>query len=145
GAITPSAISRHTTPARTWVTTRTALSIILLRTTASPPHPSFGQRHLPALEQAPGYYEALNFARAFPDALDSQFAEKALGDVFPHVTPSSENLHGAIGNAACHLGRIEFCHGTLCVAEFPVHGGIDFLCAAVCHEASGPQLGHAVG
>src|SRR5688572_11050510 len=105
----------------------------------------FDQRRLPALQQAIGDDEALDLARAFPDALHPQLAIESLGHVLAHVAAAAEDLHRAVGDPARHLRGIELHHGALRMAHFHILAGVDRLGRAIDHQARGPQLGQAVG
>src|SRR5215475_7993075 len=99
------------------------------------PSALFDQRALAALVEAMGDDQALDLARPFPDALDAQLAEEALGDVLAHVATAAEDLHRAVGDAARHLRGVELGHGALRVARLAVDAGVDLLRRAVGHEA----------
>src|SRR5262245_61147253 len=65
------------------------------------------QRCLPALVEAAGDDDPLDLAGAFPDAVDAQLAEEALGHVLPHIAAAAEDLHRAVGHPVRHLRGIE--------------------------------------
>ena len=89
--------------------------------------------------------QPLDLAGAFPDPVDAQLAEEALGDVLAHIATAAENLHCAVGDPARHLGGIELRHGALGMARLAVDAGVDLLRRAIGHEPGGPELGQAVG
>src|SRR5262245_66600135 len=91
----PSEASIRMMPNRTGTTGCTAFNM------TRPPKDSrlFDQRRLSTLQQAIGDDQALDLARALPDALDPQLAIEALRHVLAHVAASAEDLDGAVRDA----------------------------------------------
>src|ERR1700730_19305737 len=93
---------------------------------ADPPRPRGGSGEGPraALDHLIGDDRPLDFAGAFPDALDAQFAVEALGHVFPHVPAAAEDLHGAVGDPPGHLRAVELRHRALRVRDLDVRAAV---------------------
>src|SRR5262245_5510643 len=56
-----------------------------------------------ALEEAASNDKALDFAGSLPDPVHAQLAQKALGDVLPHIAAAAENLDDPVGDPPGHL------------------------------------------
>src|SRR4051794_16447270 len=81
-----------------------------------------------ALDAAPlertGHDQALDLARALPDAVDAQLAQEALGDVGAEVAAAAEHLHGAVGAPPRRLGDEQLRHRRLRVYDLGVGPGV---------------------
>src|SRR3954447_22751516 len=73
----------------------------------------------PPLERA-GDDQALDLARALPDAVDAELPEEALGDVGPQVAPAAEHLDRAVGAAVGGLAHEQLRHRRLGVDDLRV-------------------------
>ncbi len=68
---------------------------------------TFGER--------PRNNEALDFTRAFPDSIDSEFSTETFCTIFTHIAAASENLHGPVSDPTSSFGGVQLRDRATCV------------------------------